>query len=518
MGHDYSKYSKEQLTAHIVELEKQLKSQKYGLYWDKSLNQEIVIKQCIDNIPIFQRDETKTIITTSNINNLLIEGDNFYSLTSLKMLSGKRGIVDIIYIDPPYNTGKETNASGFIYNDNFVNSDDGFYHSKWLNFMYQRLKLAKDLLKNDGLIFISIGDDEQANLKLLCDQIFGRRNFIETYVWESTFRPDNSSPLLRRNAEFIHCYAKNITNIKYFNGEKSETTGMPSLTKGKEKIKTITFPPNYVKTTLPDGLYKKGIKDNGDELKWELIKDAKVKGGVFITDVVLKGHSYWATQKKIEDEKNAGTEIWIKSEAFVPYYKKNKPAINRPTKILNKEIVKDYLYSNTELKNIFGYKPFNNPKPTTLIKYLLNFLDKKDATILDFFAGSGTTGQAVMELNEDDGGTRKFILCTNNENKICEDVTYTRLKTIITGIRSDKTKYSNGLCNNLIYYKTNFVANNNNSDQAKYSLVEKVNELLCIKEDVFEFDKKNSNNIYYHYYSNFINKHIFIYTDVYNKI
>lgn len=503
-------YDVEQLLKQINELSAELKAaKKYGLVWDKENTKEDVVLMCEKDIPVLVNDPKRTVLN-GKLNNILIEGDNYHSLTSLNFVL--KGQVDIIYIDPPYNTGKATNVSGFTYNDKFVDEEDGFFHSKWLNFMEKRLKLAKELLKPDGVIFISIGDDEQANLKLLCDQIFGRFNFIETYIWESTFRPDNSSPILRRNAEFVHCYAKNKALIEYFNGDVSESSGMPSLTKGKETIKTITFPENYVQTTLPNGVYKKGLKDNGDQLQWELVEDAVVKDGIFVTKVVLRGHSYWATQKKIEDERKAGTEIWIKSEAFVPYYKKNKVSINRPTKILNRDAVKDYLNSNAELLDIFGYKPFNNPKPSALVKYLINFIDKKDAVVLDFFAGSATTGHAVMLLNEEDGGTRRFILCTNNENDICTNVAYPRLKTVITGKREDGSRYSAGLKGNLYYFKTDFITDESNTEQAKYNLVEKVDALLCIVENIFEEKERNS------YSSHFVSgdNHLFIYSDYYN--
>ena len=501
----------EQLVNKINELEEELKrTKKYGLVWDKEHVPENVVLECEKKIPILKRDDKKNVINNGE-NNILIEGDNYHALTALNFIAKES--IDVIYIDPPYNTGKVTNAGGFKYNDRYVDEDDGFFHSKWLNFIEKRLILAKNILKDSGIIFISIGDDEQANLKLLCDEIFGRYNFIENYIWESTFRPDNSSPLLRRNAEFVLCYAKNKNLIKYFNGDVSESSGMPSLTKGKETVKTIIFPANYVKTTLPDGIYKKGIKDNGSQLKWELIEDAIVENGIFKTEVVLKGHSYWATQKKIQEEKDSGTEIWIKSEAFVPYYKKAKTSINRPTKILNREITKDYLFSNTQINDIFKTKPFNNPKPTTLIKYLINFIDKKDLIILDFFAGSGTTGQAVLELNNEDGGHRRFILCTNNENNICTDVTYPRIKTVLTGIRSDGTKYSDGLPGNLYYFKTDFINDEANIEQAKYNLVEKVDSLLCIAENIFNEVERNDYSS--HYASNDL--HLFIYNDYFNE-
>ena len=352
--------------------------------------------------------------------------------------------------------------------------------------MDKRLRIAKELLSKTGVIFISIGDDEEVNLQLLCKQIFHEANYIETYLWISTTRPDNSSPIYRRNAEFVLCIAKNKPSIPYFNGVISSTSGMPSLSKTKEKIKTITFPANSVHTNLSDGIYHAGIKENGRNPKWELLNDVEAKDGLFITPVSVKGHSYWATDKKIKEELAAGTEIWIKSETFVPYYKKAKESINRPTKILPVEYTKDGIYANTELNDgIFDHKVFNNPKPSTLISFLINFIDKKNIRVLDFFAGSGTTLHATMALNNEDGGHRQCILVTNNENGICENVTYERNKRVIKGYTTPKGEVVEGLKkNNLRYYRTDFVDRDRTTKNMR-ALVSAATDMLCIKEDMY---------------------------------
>lgn len=452
---------------------------KYGLVWENK--PEIVEERLREELPVLTEVKERAIISDDPDapNHILIEGDNLEALTALSYTHA--GKIDVIYIDPPYNTGKKD----FKYNDNYVDLEDSFRHSKWLSFIERRLLLAKKLLSSQGVIFISIGDDELCNLKLLCDGIFGENNFIENYIWESTFRPDNSSPILRRNAEFVLCYAKKKVDIHYFKGVLSKTEGMPSLTKGKEKVKQITFPANYVKTTLPDGLYKKGLKDNGKQLKWELVNDARVKDGLFITEVILRGHSYWATDKKVLEELNSGTEIWIKSDSFVPYYKKNKDSISRPTKILDADIVNDYLFANTQINGVFGTPVFNNPKPTSLISFLCDFTDNPNATILDFFAGSGTTLHATMLLNAEDVGHRKCILVTNNENHICEEVTYERSKRVINGYTTPKGDEMPGLkANTLRYYKTNFVGRDRTSRNMR-QLVYAATDMLCIKEDIY---------------------------------
>lgn len=460
-------------------------SKTYGLVWEDK--PEDVEERLREELPVLvERNDKKVRSLISDNpdapNHIIIEGDNLEALSTLAYTHA--GKIDVIYIDPPYNTGNTDRDGGFVYNDSFVGADDDYKHSLWLSFMAKRLKIAKQLLSKSGLMFISIGDHEMSQLVNLCKEIFLEPNYIETYIWVSTNRPDNSSPILRRNAEFVLCVARDAKAIKEFRGVVSATSGMPSLTKAKEKIKTITFPANCVRTSLPDGTYIAGVKDNGRNPQWELMADVIAKDGIFTTPVILKGHSYWATDKKIKEELAAGTEIWIKSESFVPYYLKTKESVNRPTKILPGDIVKDGLFANTELNaGIFHEKVFNNPKPSTLVQFLINFIPSK--TVLDFFAGSGTTLHAVMQLNAEDGGKRTCILCTNNENGICENVTYERNKRVINGYTKPNGEAVEGLHdNNLRYYRTAFVGRSR-SVQNMRRLVNLSTDMLCIKEDLY---------------------------------
>ena len=318
-----------------------------------------------------------------------------------------------------------------------TNYENTISRDNLLSMLYPRLVLAKQLLAPEGIIFCSIDDKNQAYVKCLFDEIFGEENFVQNYVWECNFKPDNSSQLIRPNAENILCYLRNKTQYSKFKKYGAKTTGLASLTKDTEKIKTITFPKSCVKTTLSNGKYLKGrYFDDG----WTLEQDIEVKDGIIVTDVVVTGKSYWATSEKIETEISNGTEIWIKSKKFIPYYQKKDSGQVLPTTILPRDIIFDYQSSKGELKNIFKQTLlFKNPKPTSLIKFLVAMFDSQNAIILDFFAGSGTTGHAVLELNKEDGGTRTFILCTNNEvtntnpNGIAYDVTSKRLKRVMTG-------------------------------------------------------------------------------------
>lgn len=524
------KKSYEDLEKRIIELESKLKFlNKYGLVWDKEDTKEDVVLHCENNIPLLVQEEDKKIICNEGENNILIEGDNYHALTALNFVA--KETIDIIYIDPPYNTGH----NDFSYNDKFVDKEDCYRHSKWLNMISKRLVLAKELLKKDGIIFISIDDKEQANLKLLCDSIFGENNFITNFCWEKTQHFGRQKINYYSNCEYILCYAKKLFNsdngsLKELLVEKVKTDLIDApLFNASNKENILTFKKGTVKFNLKDGTYKTSKNES-----YLLIKPVIIKNSLNANDLILKFKSRWS-QKTIDEEINKGTTFWIKSDGFairtvyhlgkttnespkqLIFTNTNNPlcSINRfKTKVgVNEE-------GSNELSNIITQNIFSYPKPVSLIKYLLSLYYNYDLkqhnnnfTVLDFFAGSGTTGQAVMELNKEDGGHRKFILCTNNENNICTGVTYPRLKTVISGIRPDATKYSEGLPNNLFYFKTDFVKDENNTEQARYSLVEKVDGLLCIAENIFEEVERNDYSS--HYKSK--NKHLFIFNEYYSK-
>lgn len=357
-----------------------------------------------------------------NSKNLFFTGDNLEVLRHLQQ--NYANSVDFIYIDPPYNTGSD----GFVYPDKFEYSDDQLKdmfalnddelkrlksiqgkatHSAWLTFMYPRLYLAKKVLKDTGVIFVSIDDNEQANLKLLMDEVFGENSFIEEYIWESIFRPDNSSPITRKNSEYTLLYAKNKALLKYLVGSTEQSSGLPSLTKNSMNKSTLSFDGGKVETLLKNGNYKAGIKDSG----YELENDVEVVDGIILNSFKLTGKMIWG-QKYLDEQLRSGTKIIIKSENFVPYSKKSGTT-SAPNKIIPKDYVTDYLAARSEVMNLFaGLTVFQYPKPTSLIRYLLKTIDNQNAKILDFFAGSSTTADAVMQLNAEDGGNRQYIMCT----------------------------------------------------------------------------------------------------------
>lgn len=539
MVRDYENYSKEALIVHIHELENQLKNTKYGLYWDKNIEQESVIRLCKNKIPVLERENDKCIISDIQaVTHILIEGDNFQALTSLNMMCGNEGFVDVIYIDPPYNRGKDD----FRYNDKYVNDDDGYRHSKWISFMSIRLQLARKLLKDNGVVFISIDENEFAQLKLLCDQVFGEKNFIECIIWNKRV-PKNDKGIGNIH-EYILLYSKR-SDFKYkFTMIKEGLEEIESLiTECRKRGVSIAETEKKLKKLYRDKGYGRAITlynavDENYQV-WGKINMSWPNGNTFGPryDVI-----HPVTHKPVrvpdrgwrwnQDSFNAAVDydniverydgsymcgrIWFsKDENMQPSSIKYLSEVNR---MLLRSIISLKSDGSIELERILGQKSlFDYPKSVTLIKLLLNSItnDNKDAIIMDFFAGSGTTAQAVMEMNQEDGGHRRCIICTNNESNICDEVTYPRIKTVITGKRQDGSQYSEGIPANIMYYRTSFVEDSKDTDQAKYCLVEKVDELLCITEETYVAKERTDH--YSHYETFFGKKHCFIYSDYYSE-
>jgi adenine-specific DNA-methyltransferase len=468
---DYSKLSQEEL---IAEIQKLLEEKKYGLMWENK--EEDVVKQCQKELPVLEEVKNKEILTDqSNPINLLIEGDNYHALSVLNYTHAKK--VDVIYIDPPYNTGNKD----FIFNDHYVDKEDTYRHSKWLSFMEKRLKLAKNLLKDDGVIFISIDDNEVAQLKLLCDEIFGENNFIAKVVWRKKYGGGKGARFFVDLHEYVLCYTRNISKINGF-----------SIARSEKKKEIFNLKDDYFEER---GKYYIRPLKSGLAYRKNLIYPIKCPNGTEITTQWICGKDTFEQLLKqgriiFKKLKNGKYNVYKK------FYEKDQLG-----KILPESIIYDLAYNQNgkeEIKDIFRIKEgrevvFENAKPTKLIKYLITLVPHNtNAIVLDFFVGSGTTGHAVLELNKEDNGNRRFILCTNNENKICTDVCYPRIKKVIKGYKNLKGKKVDGLGGNLKYYKTSFVPKSRVSDDTKYNLVQRSTEMICIKEDTFEkvIDKK----------------------------
>lgn len=453
----------------------------YGLVWENK--PEDVEERLREELPILTEVPERVIISEDNDapNHILIEGDNLEALAILAYTH--EGKIDVIYIDPPYNTGNKD----FIYNDSYVDKEDSYRHSKWLSFMSRRLKIAKKLLSDRGVIFISIDDNEQAQLKLLCDEIFGADRFITNLIWQKKTGAADANGIAiiteyilvycldPQNAKNIFSYNKNAFDIKrYRYTDEFEKIRGPfyydSLDRGSIQYSDGL---NYG-IEAPDGsmIFPNGrLSFVNDGWTWKWSKE-KVEWGIknkFIEIVPTnKKKNGWAVKYKIYlNVDNEGNAI----EKSVPYK-------NLISGILNADAAND-------IKTIFNSKAFSYAKPIELIKLFINLIANKKGIILDFFAGSGTTLHATMQLNAEDGGHRQCILVTNNENNICEEVTYERNRRVIQGYTNAKGEEVAGLTkNNLRYYRTGFVGRNR-SMQNMRKLVNLATDMLCIKEDLY---------------------------------
>ena len=480
------------------ELIKLLRSQKkYGLVWeDKPEDAE---QRMVNEQPVLVEVPERAILSddAEAPNHILIEGDNLEALTALSYTHA--GKIDVIYIDPPYNTGNKD----FIYNDSFVDKEDGYRHSKWLSFMNKRLKIAKNLLSDKGVIFISIDDNEQAPLKLLCDEIFGERNFVAKFDWRKKTGANDAkdiaviteSILLYSNSKVLAVEreiwnrdegSRNMKRFK-FSDEFVETRGkyyLDTLDRGGLQYSDSM---NYG-IEAPDGgmIYPNGRSEFvNDGWIWKWGKD-KVKWGLenkfleFVKSKKSSGSKYTIKYKVYENVDNEGNIRKKVGRAFTNF-------ILEP---INQQ-------GNSELMALFGEVPFSNPKPLGLLQYLLNIIVIKDVTVLDFFAGSGTTLHATMQLNAEDGGHRQCILVTNNENGICENVTYERNRRVIQGYTTPKGEKVPGLTrNNLRYYKTKVVPRDKSPKNLR-NLMALSTDMLCIHNDTYiekPFAGKNINN------------------------
>ena len=376
-----------------------------------------------------------------------------------------------------------------------------------------RLRLAKNLLNQNGLIFISIDDREYANLKLLCDQIFGEKCFVANLKWKKKKQPS----FLSRVAgviEYILVYEKTSGKTKKLSIESLKDSDKPITNAGNQIVER--YFPLGIRAKCSNKLIKAGKYQNKSMIL-EFLDDINIEKGRTINAFRCRG-PFRTSQEYInnfckEDLIFITSNLGLRRDLSTDEKGSNKSITDL---LLDWEQNQD---GSNQLKSIFNITtnnlPFNNPKPVLLIKNCIKSTLNKNAIVLDFFAGSGTTGQAVLELNKEDGGNRKFILCTNNENGICENVTYERLKTVITGTRKDGSKYSEGIPANLVYMETSFIEDQRNSDQAKYNLVDKLDGLICMLEDTFI--KVDKNTYFSHYQSNDGKKHTFIYFELYSE-
>ncbi|MEA1954089.1 MAG: site-specific DNA-methyltransferase [Campylobacterota bacterium] len=540
----YEEYEKEELIKIIQQQEAELKYKKYGLVWDAEREPEQVVLDCENSLPILKHITSKTINTCDAEDNILIEGDNYHALSVLNYTHKEK--IDVIYIDPPYNTG----SKDFIYNDRYVDKEDGYRHSKWLNFMEKRLNLAKELLNKTGVIFLSIDDNEVSQLKLLCDKVFSQKRYVGTLIWEKKKKGSHLNNSITNIKEYVLVYCKDEKNFTGLVGETS--------------IKRETYPCVNPGNTVGKRLFKKGIPSKYKEKNFILKKGETISAGnmslLLHTDLIIENsilkedlvlESEWRySQEALSAYANKG-ELYITNKLYFrrivvdPRDKQLKDLLPRveyqaiidKQEELIKELKKDYdekddyiiemlssevenlhnqnyesldsynLFNDgwgsnedgdIELRDFFGSKVFDYPKPSKLIAKLLASTRNKEATVLDFMAGTGTTAQAILELNKLDDGNRKFILCTNNENGICTNITYPRIEKVTNGYKlRGSGENVEGLGGNVQYFKTSLLKKSNNRHQTKLNLTNKCAEMLCVKENIFNIEKNSDDFKFY---------------------
>lgn len=529
---DYENWDKSDL---IKEIERLKKRKKYGLVWEDKL--EDVVEQCKIELPILAEVKSKEISTDPDKPyNLLIEGDNYHALSILNYTH--KGKIDLIYIDPPYNIGK---SKEWKFNDKWVDPNDSYKHSKWLSLISKRLLLAKHLLSSRGVIFISIDENEYANLKLLCDEIFEERKHVGTLVWEKKKKGSYLDNHITNIKEYILVYRKSddFSGLVGIKTDKIET--YPCLNPGNGySVRTI---PRGVRSNYrkQDFTLKKGEIISAGNMKLTLHSDLVVKKGKLEKDVRIEAEWRYS-QHKIDEFAMRGTlyftrDLYLRHVVTKMREKKLKDLLPRVESSyfldLEEELLEEFLSCNLDLerrqnlineitkartkeyedsldnllesgwgsnedadeeqRDFFGKKVFDYPKPTRLIKKIIASARIKDAIVLDFFAGTGTTAQAVLELNKQ-GFNSSFILATNNEDnnddgmKIATDICYKRVEKVIEGYKNRGGEAIEGLGGNLKYFRTSFVPAEP-TDKNKIKLAEKATHMICIREDTFDLVK-----------------------------
>ena len=446
----------------------------YGLVWEN--HEEAVEEQLREQLPVLREVPERRIVSedADAPNHIIIEAENLHALVALAYTHA--GMIDVIYLDPPYNTGNRD----FVYNDSYIDSEDSYRHSKWLSFMEKRLRIAKTLLSDKGVIFMSIDDNEQANLKLLCDEIFGANNFAANIIWEKADSPRMDAKDFSSRHDFILCYYKFKDSLpikKLKMGKAPDHYNKIDEYGHRYYLKPLRYMGNadaredrpnlYFGLTAPDGSLVYPVRADGSDGRWR-----------------------WSQEKVLEEIKRIE---WVKTKkGWSVYYRifaDDDSEIPVETIWFNKDVD-----SNRQaialIANIFGNdKVFTNPKPVKLIQRILEIASDKNSIVLDYFAGSGTTMHATMQLNAEDGGHRQCILVTNNENNICEQVTFERNKRVINGYTTSKSEQVAGLTkNNLRYYKADFISREPSSKN-KRELVKAATDLLCIKENMYQETK-----------------------------
>lgn len=494
---DYQNWSKEKLLHEYKELSKR---KKFGIVWEDK--QEDVAEQCKTSLPVL-REEKKKDISSNNDSptHVIIESDNYHALSVLNYTHKKK--IDLIFIDPPYNTGNRS----WLYNNDYVEKEDRFRHSKWLSFMNKRLRLARNLLKDDGIIVVTIDDYELFTLGLLMDEVFFENNKIGTLVVESNPRGRTTNKFFATSHEYWLVYAKNINVASIVN--------LP-LTDEQKKLFNLedeVSPYRLLSFRRSGGLSTPEERPNSHYQIFYNEKNGKIdikpfKNAISILPLDTSGRKrVWRQTRPSLMEAVERGDIIIKKNAkgYVVYMKDRIKEGRKPKTVWINPKYDASSHGTILLDKILNRrKAFDYPKSLYAVLDALSVLvaDKKDAVILDFFAGSGTTGHAVLELNKRDSGKRQFILCTDNQDnngsgtKIASDICYPRIKNVMNGYSVNGKKVA-GLGDNLRYY-TGEMVGNVKTDNDKRIFSSRCTEMLCLAEATFDelVNKKGAFAIY----------------------
>lgn len=476
-------YTREELIEAINSLKRQ---KKFGLVWEDK--PEKVADECKEKLPILIEDEERKIEKAPNEKtNIIIEGDNYHALSVLNYTHANK--VDVIYIDPPYNTGN----TSWRYNNRYVDRDDAFRHSKFISFLYKRLALAKNLLSEGGILAVAIDDYEMQNVRLILDDIFGEDNRLSTCVVLHNPGGRQDDKFFATAHEYCLYYTNNkqksvIHRLALTDAKRAQFKNTDEY--GAYKLRSFIRTGAHSRPNERPGLHYPIFIDTAS--KELFVEKPSDKNCIELWPEDSQGNPrVWRWGKKtLIDKKEKYIECKEKNGVYSLYVKERESDNEglKPKTIWDNSGYASASAINT-LKNIFGETSttvFDYPKSPTLMHDTLKIISNPDSIILDFFAGSGTTGQAVLELNKEDGGYRQFILCTNNENKIAEEVTYPRMKTVITGKRNDGSEYSKGLPANLRYFKTSFIDKSETKDKLRRELCPACEDMIRIREGAFE--------------------------------